>query len=61
MRGKTANSRGFPIVCIACVCSLMTLLAFACKHKTGDRISKLKRISAFTVDEKLLANFVRGQ
>jgi hypothetical protein len=39
----------------------MALLAFACKHKAGDRISKLKRISAFTVDERLLPQFVRGQ
>jgi len=34
MRGKTIISRTFAIMGIACVCLLMTLLAFGCKEKT---------------------------
>ena len=61
MRGKGVTSRTYVFTGIACACSLMLLIAVGCKDKTGDRTSRLKRISAFTVDQKLLVNFVRGQ
>lgn len=61
MRGRRAISRIYVFTGIACACSLMLLIVVGCKEKTGDRTSRLKRISAFTVDQKLLVNFVRGQ
>lgn len=45
---------------MALLCLLM-IFTHGCKPKTSNRVSKLRGISAFAVDERLLENFVRGQ
>jgi len=61
MRERTIPWKFTGVASIILSCLLLMVFLHGCKHKTEDRISKLKEISAFRVDEKLLHKFVRGQ
>jgi hypothetical protein len=61
MRERTFSSRFLIPACIAFLCLLLIGLIYYSKYQTGDGISRLRKISAFKVDEKLLDNFIRGQ
>lgn len=61
MRGRTIPWKFLVVGSIFLPCLLLMVFLHGCKHKTEDRVSKLKKISAFRIDEKLLRQFVRGQ
>ena len=61
MRERTLSSRFLIPACIAFLCLLLIGLIYYSKYQTGDGISRLRKMSAFKVDEKLLDNFIRGQ
>ena len=61
VRGGKLRSIHLISGCIALLLLLLIGLIYLSKYKPGDGISKLRKISAFNVDEELLKDFTRGQ